>query len=133
MSEHEQFSKRPAGHTDGSGTELQTPTEFTTCAMDVGRLLEEGRWTGYLKFLVALVALAIIFDGAEIQLLALAVPSLMDQWAVPRGAFAPVFAVGLVGMMIGGALGGYLGDRFGRKTALIGSVFTFGAMTLAIA
>lgn len=101
-------------------------------AIDVAKLLEEGRWTGYLKFLVALVALTIIFDGAEIQLLALTVPSLMDQWSVPRGAFAPVFAIGLVGMMIGGALGGYLGDRLGRKTALIGCVFTFGAMTLAI-
>jgi AAHS family 4-hydroxybenzoate transporter-like MFS transporter len=36
-------------------------------------------------------------------------------------------------MMIGGALAGLAGDRFGRRTALLSSVALFGAMTIAIA
>ncbi|MBI3049704.1 MAG: hypothetical protein HYY76_15475 [Acidobacteria bacterium] len=36
---------------------------------DVGALLDEGRWTGYQKLLVAATALTIIFDGLDNQLL----------------------------------------------------------------
>jgi AAHS family 4-hydroxybenzoate transporter-like MFS transporter len=36
-------------------------------------------------------------------------------------------------MMIGGLLGGMLGDRYGRRTALLGSVIAFAVLTVAIA
>jgi AAHS family 4-hydroxybenzoate transporter-like MFS transporter len=103
----------------------------TPAAIDVGRLIDEGRWSGYQKTLVGLTALAIIFDGADIQLAGLAVPALMADWSAPRAAFAPVLAAGLAGMMIGGAFGGFAGDRLGRRTALVGSLITFGLLTLA--
>jgi AAHS family 4-hydroxybenzoate transporter-like MFS transporter len=52
---------------------------------------------------------------------------------VPRSAFAPVVSLGYLGMMIGGAIAGLVGDRFGRRVALLGSMLVFGAMTLAVA
>ena len=82
---------------------------------------------------MALTALTIIFDGADIQLLGVAVPAMMADWSVARAAFAPVLAGGLAGMMIGGALGGVAGDRFGRRAALIGTLLIFGVLTLAVA
>ena len=36
-------------------------------------------------------------------------------------------------MMIGGLIGGIIGDRYGRRTALLGSVLTFAVLTFAIA
>jgi AAHS family 4-hydroxybenzoate transporter-like MFS transporter len=36
-------------------------------------------------------------------------------------------------MMVGGAIGGILGDRIGRRTALLSSVLSFAVLTLAIA
>jgi AAHS family 4-hydroxybenzoate transporter-like MFS transporter len=36
-------------------------------------------------------------------------------------------------MVLGSALGGYLGDRFGRRTALAANVTVFGAATVAVA
>jgi AAHS family 4-hydroxybenzoate transporter-like MFS transporter len=39
----------------------------------------------------------------------------------------------MVGMMIGGAVAGMLGDRLGRRVALIGSVLVFALPTVAIA
>lgn len=107
------------------------PPDHTAAEVDVGRLIDEGPWTAYQKGLVALTALAIVFDGADIQLAGLAVPAMMAEWGAPRGAFAPVLASGLAGMMIGGAFGGVAGDRLGRRTALVGSLLTFGALTLA--
>ena len=72
--------------------------------IDVGNLLDEGRWSPYLKFLVLLAALAIIFDGIDNQLLAVSIPSMMKEWSLPRSAFSNVLATGMIGMMIGGVL-----------------------------
>jgi AAHS family 4-hydroxybenzoate transporter-like MFS transporter len=104
-----------------------------TKPVDIGTLLDEGRWSPYLKFLVFLAALAIIFDGIDNQLLAVSIPSMMKEWNLPRSAFANVLATGMIGMMIGGALAGFVGDRLGRKVALLASVVVFGIMSMAIA
>jgi MFS transporter, AAHS family, 4-hydroxybenzoate transporter len=102
-------------------------------AIDVGELLDRGSWTLYQKSLTALAALAVIFDGFDIQILGFAIPSLMREWHVARSAFAPVLAVGLAGMAIGSPIAGYLGDRHGRRPALIGCVTLFGLATVATA
>ena len=101
--------------------------------VDIGRLLDDGRWGGYQRWLVFLTALTVVFDGIDNQLLGVVIPTLMREWGVPRGAFAPIVSLGYLGMMTGGVLGGLAGDRFGRRTALLGSVALFGVMTLAAA
>ena len=97
---------------------------------DVGSLLDEGPWSSYQKLLVLGTALAIVLDGLDNQLLSAAVPTLMREWNLPRPAFAPVLASGMAGMMIGGAMGGFIGDRGGRRSALLGSVVSFGVLTI---
>jgi MFS transporter, AAHS family, 4-hydroxybenzoate transporter len=81
----------------------------------------------------ALAAIAIIFDGFDIQVLALAIPSLMREWHVPRSDLGWVLAIGLAGMAFGGPLAGYVGDRLGRRVALIGCATVFGLATIATA
>ncbi|MFB9661191.1 MFS transporter [Glycomyces mayteni] len=46
-------------------------------------------------------------------------------------AFATL-AVGFVMRPLGGAIGGYLGDRYGRKPVLVGAMIVMGAATFAI-
>jgi AAHS family 4-hydroxybenzoate transporter-like MFS transporter len=111
---------------------VKTPPISNAGPVDVGRLLDEGDWTGYQRWLVALTALTIVFDGADNQLLGAAVPAMMRDWSVARAVFAPVLAVGLIGMTIGGAIAGIAGDRIGRKRALVASVVLFGLATAAI-
>src|SRR5258705_6132340 len=105
---------------------------MSTSTIDVGALLDEGRWSGYQKLLVASAALTIIFDGLDNQLLGAAIPAMMREWALPRAAFASVLAAALFGMVIGGFVGGYIGDRVGRRVALLGSVVSFGALTVLV-
>ena len=100
---------------------------------DVGSLLDDAHWSGYQKLLVAGTALTIILDGLDNQLLGAAVPALMQEWALPRPAFASVLAAGMIGMVIGGFYGGYIGDRIGRRIALLGSVTWFGLLTVLVA
>lgn len=101
--------------------------------VDVEAVLDEGRFSGYQKLLIAGTALTIILDGVDNQLLPNALPAMMAEWQLPRAAFATASAAGPFGMMIGGVLGGMLGDRVGRRTALLGSVLSFAVLTLAIA
>lgn len=101
--------------------------------VDVAAVLDESRFSRYQKLLIFGVALTIILDGVDNQLLPNALPALMREWDLPRAAFATASAAGPFGMMIGGVLGGMVGDRFGRRTALLGSVLSFALMTLALA
>lgn len=104
-----------------------------TPAVNVSALLDSGPWTGYQKALTLLAALAVIFDGFDIQILGFAIPSIMREWHVARSAFAPIAALGLAGMALGSPIAGYCGDRFGRRIALIGCVLVFGLATFATA
>ena len=48
--------------------------------VNVGTMLDEGRWTGYQKLLIVGTALTIILDGVDNQLLPNALPRLMEEW-----------------------------------------------------
>jgi MFS transporter, AAHS family, 4-hydroxybenzoate transporter len=100
--------------------------------VNVGEVIDEGSWTTYQKLLIVGTALTIILDGIDNQLLGNAVPSLMKEWGLQRGAFSTALAMSPFGMMIGGAVGGMLGDRIGRRTALLSSMIAFAALTLSI-
>ncbi len=102
-------------------------------AIDVGRQIDEGDWGRYQRWLIALTALTIVFDGIDNQLLGVAIPAIMQEWSAPRAAFAPIVSIGYAGLMVGGALAGLAGDRVGRRTALLASMLLFGAMTAAAA
>ncbi|NKY32256.1 MFS transporter [Nocardia speluncae] len=46
-------------------------------------------------------------------------------------SFAPVFSLGLIGMMLGGMIFGPVSDRIGRRGVIIGCTIRFGVLTLA--
>ena len=108
-------------------------TSVKPTPIDVDRILNEGRWTGYQQWLVFLTALTIIFDGFDNQLLGVALPTIMREWSVTRGDFAPVVSLGYLGMMIGGTLAGFAGDRIGRRSALLACLAVFGLATIGVA
>ena len=101
--------------------------------VDLNRLLDEGPWSTLQRRVLALAALAFAVDGLANQALGLALPSLIGDWRSPREAFAPVAALGLIGVAVGTGIGGVLGDRIGRRVGLMSSVLLFGAMTAATA
>ena len=100
---------------------------------DIGRAIDDGRWTLQQKLVLLLVGCAIIFDGFDNQALGFAAPAIIRDWGISKEMLSPVMAVGQFGMMFGAAIGGLIGDRIGRKTALVGSVLLFGVVTGCVA
>ncbi len=101
--------------------------------LNVAAAIDDGAFTNYQKLVIAATASLIVLDGMDGQVLANALPSLTQEWNLPRAAFATASAAAPFGMMLGGVLGGLLSDRIGRRTALLGMVIVFAVPTLAAA
>lgn len=99
---------------------------------DIAALLDEGPYTRMQKIVVLMAAFSIVLDGFDGQLIGFAIPLMIQEWGITREAFAPAVAAGLIGMGIGSACAGLFADRFGRRMAVIASVFLFGSATCAI-
>lgn len=87
----------------------------------VGQIIDEGPWSGYQKLILLLVALTIVFDGFDAQIIGFSIPALSAEWGIDRAAFAPVVASGVFGMMIGSTAIGPIVDRIGRRATIIGA------------
>src|SRR5258705_13743556 len=101
--------------------------------IEVSRLLDESGLTSFHIKLLVWSFFIVLIDGYDIAAIAFAAPHLVRSWSVVPSALGPVFSASLVGTLFGSALFGWVGDRFGRKTALIGSNLLFGVFTLAAA
>lgn len=111
---------------------MSTVNVSTGLSLDIGKVIDDGPWTSMQKIVVILAALSIMADGFDGQLIGFAIPHIIKEWGVTRGAFVPVVAWGLIGMGIGSACAGLFADRFGRRMAVIGSVALFSIATCAI-
>jgi AAHS family 4-hydroxybenzoate transporter-like MFS transporter len=101
--------------------------------VQVSRLLDERGLSPYQIRLTAWAILLSLIDGYDIGAIAFAAPHLVASWGVERGALGPVLSANNIGVLFGSALFGWIGDRYGRKTALIAANLVFGALTFAAA
>jgi AAHS family 4-hydroxybenzoate transporter-like MFS transporter len=100
--------------------------------VDVSRLIDERRINAFNIKLVLYSFLLVLMDGYDITSAAFAAPFLVKEWGIANmAALGPVFSASLLGVLFGSPFFGYLGDRFGRKVAIVGSCLTFGLFTLA--
>ena len=77
-----------------------------------------------------LCALTIFLDGIDVIVIGLVAPSLAAAIGVSVTSFGPVFGIGQAGVLVGVLTFGPLGDRFGRKRLVIGSMLLFATFTL---
>ena len=101
--------------------------------VDVGRLVDAQPVRAFHVKLIILLFCVLISDGFDLQAIGYAAPGLVKLWHIDRAALGPVFSASLVGMLIGAPLFGWLGDRYGRRNALLAGVLIYGVVTLASA
>ena len=101
--------------------------------IQISRLLDERGLSSFqIKLLIWTVLIGII-DGYDIGAIAFAAPHLVADWGIPRHALGPVLTASNIGVLFGSQILGWVGDRYGRKTALIVSNLLFGVLTFAAA
>ena len=101
--------------------------------VQVSRLLDERGLSSFQIMLIVWSFFIVLIDGYDIAAIAFAAPSLAREWALKPGALGPVFSASLIGILFGSALFGFIGDRYGRKAALVWANLVFGVFTLGAA
>ena len=97
------------------------------------RLVDDQKIGWFNIKLLILSWLAMFADGYDISAMAFAAPELLREWHVPAGGILKyVFAAPNVGVLIGAPLLGYMGDRYGRRVAIVIGSVIFGSFTLAM-
>src|SRR5262245_39675909 len=79
------------------------------------------------------VFVALVVDGMDLQILALALPSIASDLQLSAVRAGVLSTYTLLGMGIGGVLAGWLADRVGRVRVVWWAVLIFSTLTTAIA
>lgn len=101
-------------------------------AINVTRLVDEQRFTLFSFRILALSFLIMFSDGYALAAAAYAAPQIVRAWHLNRAVMGPVFSASLFGMLFGAPLLGFLGDRYGRKGAILLGCLLYGISSLAI-
>jgi MFS transporter, AAHS family, 3-hydroxyphenylpropionic acid transporter len=82
---------------------------------------------------ILLCFLAALLEGADIVSMGLAAPRVARQFAFHPGEVSYILTAAIVGLMLGAAVGGRLGDRVGRKKVLLGAFVVLAAFSVLTA
>jgi MFS transporter, AAHS family, 4-hydroxybenzoate transporter len=97
---------------------------------EVGALIDTHALNGRQVSIIVLCGLVVLLDGFDLQTMALAVPSLTQEWGTESAAFSFALSAALFGMLLGSAVVAPLGDRFGRRPVLIAGMLAVGVASL---
>jgi MFS transporter, AAHS family, 4-hydroxybenzoate transporter len=76
--------------------------------------------------------LAMFADGYDISVMPFAMPTLSKLWHVDAGLQGWALTASLIGILAGSPLLGYIGDRYGRKAAIVLGSAIYGVTTLTV-
>lgn len=82
---------------------------------------------------IQLCFIVAILEGLDLQAVGVAAPAIAATFSLSPAALGWIFSAGLIGLLPGAVFGGWLADRFGRKSVLIGAVILFGLFSLLTA
>ena len=106
---------------------------MTTTSNEIGTLIDTRTLTGRQVSIIVLCGLVVLLDGFDLQTMALAVPSLTQEWQAESATFSLALSAALIGMLLGSAIVAPLGDRVGRRPVLIAGMIAVGGGSLLTA
>jgi AAHS family 4-hydroxybenzoate transporter-like MFS transporter len=98
--------------------------------VNVSDVIDSSRVSRFQVLIIILCGIVAMLDGYDLQAISFVAPVLSKLWNVEEAAMAPVFSSGLFGLMLGALMSGPIADRFGRKTVVMCSAFTFGIFSI---
>ena len=95
----------------------------------VTALLDGARFNAFHARVLLWCALIIIFDGYDLVIYGVVLPSLMSEWGLSPLQAGALGSCALVGMMFGALFFGSLSDRIGRRKTIAFCVTLFSGVT----
>src|ERR1700692_3946800 len=112
---------------------LRGETMAGEAEVQVSHFLDQHGLGAFQIKLIAWSVLLAMIDGYDIGAIAFAAPSLIKDWHIAPKELGLVLSASNIGVLFGSQIFGWIGDRYGRKTALILSNLLFGIFTFAAA
>jgi AAHS family 4-hydroxybenzoate transporter-like MFS transporter len=104
---------------------------MSEATVDVTKVLDGQKITGFNVGLVILAFLVMMTDGYDLGAAAFAGPGLIKEWGLKGPELGILLSSSLGAGLFGPPLLGYLSDRFGRKRVIVCGAFAFGLFSLA--
>ena len=101
-----------------------------SAVLDIDWLVDEQRFGPASILCVVVATVVLISDGFDLAAMGYLAPELTRHWGLSPRDLVPAFLAGIIGMMIGGPLLGFLGDRHGRKRLIVWGLVAIGLFTL---
>jgi len=99
--------------------------------IDVQRLADEARFNRFHGLVLFWCALIIVFDGYDLAVAGIALPSIMKEMGVSPTSGGFMVSSALFGMMFGAIFLGTIADRIGRRRAIAICIALFSVFTAA--
>jgi AAHS family benzoate transporter-like MFS transporter len=99
--------------------------------IDVHKLADEARFNPFHRLVLLWCALIIIFDGYDLAVAGIALPSIMKEMGVEATQAGFMVSSALFGMMFGAIFLGTIADRIGRRWAIVICIALFSVFTAA--
>ncbi len=100
--------------------------------VDVAEVIERQPIGWFIVRLILVSWLVIFFDGYDMTSISFTSKYLMADFALNKAMLGNVFSAGIFGLLVGGFLFGWLGDRIGRRPSVIIATFAFSLLTAAL-
>lgn len=99
--------------------------------IDVNKLADEARFNGFHGLVLFWCAMVIIFDGYDLAVAGIALPSIMKETGVDATQAGFMVSSALFGMMFGNIIFGAVADRIGRRLVIVVCILLFSLFTAA--
>ena len=98
--------------------------------IDVHQIIDNARFSRFHWMVMALCALLLIFDGYDLFIYGVVLPSIMQEWGLTPLQAGALGSYALFGMMFGALAFGTLADRIGRKKGIAICFALFSSATI---
>lgn len=98
--------------------------------IDINQVIDQARFNAFHWRVLFWCALIIIFDGYDLVIYGVVLPTLMQEWGLTPLQAGALGSYALFGMMIGALFFGPLSDRLGRKKVIAICVILFSGFTV---
>jgi AAHS family 4-hydroxybenzoate transporter-like MFS transporter len=98
--------------------------------VDVSQIIERQKLSGFLIGLVLISWFITFFDGLDSNMISFAAPYFGSEYHLSKVQLGNIFSMGLFGTLVGGFIFGYIGDKIGRRPAILLAAGGFGVLTM---